>query len=508
VVALDEREIESIVTPATTASTLPSNSTPRSTRPRRAQPAIAADALTWSAIWSITLWIGFGPESPHRAAATAALAATVVAGSVWIAASLGTYRTTVTAVPAMAYATVVRAVVIASTLLVVAVRLFDIAEPLGICVVGGAAAAVAAVVTRAWAEHRHRQRRSSGREIQRVLLVADDEALDGLLALLDDHVETGWRVCAVVGACRDRTVRHQLPWLGGLNDAAATLEAVRPDLVVVAATTLRNEEGEHVLNELRRRDVPVHLDIGLRGIDHRRLRVIPVAHEPLLVVRALRPARYQQLAKRVVDVIVSVSVLTLTAPLLACAALAIKLDDGGPVLFRQLRVGRNGHAFRILKLRTMSTDAERRLASLQHLNEREGGPLFKLTTDPRVTRVGRLLRALSIDELPQLWNVVVGQMSLVGPRPALPSEAASFDRRLATRHNVPPGVTGLWQVEGRDNPSFEEYRRLDVFYVENWSLLLDITILCATVPAVIGRGWRSLRRDETPSPELVSSELI
>jgi exopolysaccharide biosynthesis polyprenyl glycosylphosphotransferase len=336
-------------------------------------------------------------------------------------------------------------------------------------------------------------------------VVADDETLDGVLALLDDHVETGWRVCAVVGACRDRTVRHHVPWLGGLDDAVAALEAVRADLVVVATTILRDEEGEHVLNDLRRRDVPVHLDIGLRGIDHRRLRVIPVAHEPLLVVRALRPARCQQCAKRVIDVVVSLSVLTLTAPLIALAALAIKLDDGGPVLFRQLRVGRNGRTFRILKLRTMSADAERRLASLQHLNEREGGPLFKLTADPRVTRVGRLLRASSIDELPQLWNVVVGQMSLVGPRPALPSEAATFDPRLATRQNVRPGVTGLWQVEGRDNPSFGAYRRLDVFYVENWSLLLDIMILCATVPVVIGRGWRSLRREQAPSPELAST---
>jgi lipopolysaccharide/colanic/teichoic acid biosynthesis glycosyltransferase len=201
----------------------------------------------------------------------------------------------------------------------------------------------------------------------------------------------------------------------------------------------------------------------------------------------------------------SLTILTLTAPLIALAAIAIKLDGGGPVLFRQMRVGRNGRTFQILKLRTMSGDAEHRLASLQHLNERDGGPLFKLTADPRVTRVGRLLRASSIDELPQLWNVVVGHMSLVGPRPALPSEAAVFDPRLATRHNVRPGVTGLWQLEGRDNPAFEEYRRLDVFYVENWSLLLDITILCATVPAVIGRGWRSLRHDEAPPPELARS---
>jgi exopolysaccharide biosynthesis polyprenyl glycosylphosphotransferase len=504
VVALDERETESIVKPTTAGSTL-HHTTFGPTRATRSRTTIAADAVTWCAVWSVALWAGLGPQARDRATATAALTAMVVLGSVWIAVSLGTYRTSVTAVPAMAYATVVRAVVITSVVFVGTVRLFDIAVPVRSCAVGGVAAAVAAVVTRTWAEHRHRQRRSSGREVQRVLVVADDEALDGVLALVDDHLESGWRVEAIVGACRDRAVSHDLPWLGGLNDAVAALEAARPDLVVVAMTILRNEEGERVLNDLRRCDVPVHVDIGLRGIDHRRLRVIPVAHEPLLVVRALRPARCQQCAKRIIDVMISVSVLTLTAPLIALAALAIKLDDRGPVLFRQTRVGRDGRTFRILKLRTMSSDAERQLASLQHLNERAGGPLFKLTADPRVTRVGRLLRALSIDELPQLWNVVVGEMSLVGPRPALPSEAATFDPRLATRHNVRPGVSGLWQVEGRDNPSFEAYRRLDVFYVENWSLLLDITILCLTVPAVIGRGWRSLRRQHEPSPELAST---
>jgi lipopolysaccharide/colanic/teichoic acid biosynthesis glycosyltransferase len=190
-------------------------------------------------------------------------------------------------------------------------------------------------------------------------------------------------------------------------------------------------------------------------------------------------------------------VLALAAPFLAIAALAIKLGDGGPVLFRQQRVGRDGKAFWILKLRTMSPDAEDRLAELTADNERVGGPLFKLTDDPRRTRVGRVLERFSIDELPQLWNVLRGDMSLVGPRPALPSEVEQFDTDLLIRLSVPPGVTGLWQVEARDNPSFYAYRRLDMFYVENWSVLLDFSILLGTLRLlVVGFVRPELRRDE------------
>lgn len=179
--------------------------------------------------------------------------------------------------------------------------------------------------------------------------------------------------------------------------------------------------------------------------------------------------------------------------MLALAAAAIKAEDGGPILFAQTRVGRDGRPFRLLKLRTMVPQAEARLADLRHLNERDG-PLFKLTSDPRVTRVGRVLRATSLDELPQLVHVIRGSMSLVGPRPALPSEVMAFDPRLATRHAVRPGLTGLWQVEQRDSALFDAYRQLDLFYVENWSLTLDLAILLHTVPAVVGRAWRALGR--------------
>jgi lipopolysaccharide/colanic/teichoic acid biosynthesis glycosyltransferase len=178
---------------------------------------------------------------------------------------------------------------------------------------------------------------------------------------------------------------------------------------------------------------------------------------------------------------------------LAVAAILIKARDRGPVFFRQTRIGRDGEPFTVLKLRTMCADAEARLEEVKALNERSG-PLFKMEHDPRVTPVGRILRATSIDELPQLFNVLSGRMSLVGPRPALPDEVATFDAELLGRLQVRPGITGLWQVEARDNPSFDSYRRLDLFYVENWSLLLDIVVLIDTVPAVIERAVTVLRR--------------
>jgi len=170
------------------------------------------------------------------------------------------------------------------------------------------------------------------------------------------------------------------------------------------------------------------------------------------------------------------------------AMVAIKLDTRGPVFFRQVRVGRDGVPFIVLKLRTMVVDAEVRRNELLELNEVDG-PLFKISHDPRVTRVGRVLRKLSIDELPQLVCVLQGTMSMVGPRPALPSEVVQWDASLHERLRVLPGLTGLWQVSGRSESTFDQYRRLDLYYVDNWSLGHDLRICVRTFGVVLsGRG--------------------
>jgi len=215
---------------------------------------------------------------------------------------------------------------------------------------------------------------------------------------------------------------------------------------------------------------------------------------------ALR-SRWQLTCKRAIDIIVSLVVLLLALPVLVIAAIAIKLDDRGPVFFTQTRVGRGGKPIRIHKLRTMVVGAEERLEEVLHLNER-AGPLFKIEADPRLTRVGAILRATSIDELPQLLDVLTGRMSLVGPRPALPREVVHFDDDLWARVLVQPGVTGLWQIEARDDGSFDAYRRLDLEFVQHWTLWMDLKILFKTVPAVLWRSIRSLftHRPRAPRP--------
>jgi lipopolysaccharide/colanic/teichoic acid biosynthesis glycosyltransferase len=235
----------------------------------------------------------------------------------------------------------------------------------------------------------------------------------------------------------------------------------------------------------------VQLSTGLSGIAHTRLRPVPLGYQPFLGVEHIALGRTQLLAKRTLDLVIAPLVLLFAAPVLAVSAVLIKVHDRGPVFFRQQRVGRDGRPFMLFKLRTMSVDAEERRAALLGDNERKG-PLFKVAADPRVTPIGKILRATSIDELPQLVNVILGQMTLVGPRPALPDEVAQFDEELLERHRMTPGITGMWQVEARDDPSFESYRMFDMYYVENWSLSLDLAIIFGTATSVIMRAVRQV----------------
>ena len=198
--------------------------------------------------------------------------------------------------------------------------------------------------------------------------------------------------------------------------------------------------------------------------------------------------------------------LVARAPVLLAAMLAVKLQDGAAPLFRQVRVGKDGVPFTLFKLRTMVPNAEQQLVDVTSANQRAGGPLFKATQRPAADRVGRILEKTSLDELPQLVNVLRGDMSLVGPRPALPHEVAAFDDELLGRHRVQPGITGLWQVEARDKPDFEIYRRLDLFYVENWSIGLDLAIMLSTVCSVLGRVVP--HPEPAPAPEIDLTESV
>ena len=261
--------------------------------------------------------------------------------------------------------------------------------------------------------------------------------------------------------------------------------------VVLDANSLTGSELSAYVHRLQAAGLHVHVSSGLRGVDARRISVSPLADETFLHIAPIGLSRRQVVAKRMVDVTGAAIALLLLSPLLVVAGLLVWGQDRGPMLFSQERVGKDGERFRLFKVRTMVRDAERLKAQLKAVNARQG-PLFKVGHDPRVTRVGRILRASSIDEIPQLFNVLEGTMSLVGPRPALPDEVAQFDEQLNVRLTVKPGITGLWQVEARDLPSFDLYRRYDLLYVQNWSLGLDLAVIARTMVVVGLRAGAAL----------------
>jgi exopolysaccharide biosynthesis polyprenyl glycosylphosphotransferase len=205
---------------------------------------------------------------------------------------------------------------------------------------------------------------------------------------------------------------------------------------------------------------------------------------PVLSVKHIQLAGLNTFIKRILDILVSLFILLVIAIPMAIIALVIKLDSRGPVFYRQERMGYKGKKFKFMKFRSMSADADDRLKDIIHLNERQG-PVFKMKNDPRITKIGKYLRKYSLDELPQFINVLKGDMSIVGPRPQVLWEAAYYDEWAKRRLLVLPGITGLWQVSGRSNLSYEEMIRLDIYYIENWSLWLDVDIMLQTIPTIV-----------------------
>jgi exopolysaccharide biosynthesis polyprenyl glycosylphosphotransferase len=328
--------------------------------------------------------------------------------------------------------------------------------------------------------------RAAGRFVRNLVLVGADADAVQLAAVMREHPELGFRAHGYVG---DPALADQIgaPCLGPVEHAVEAVEETGSAGALVVASALAPQILNDVVRELLAHDIRVQLSSGLRGIAQHRFRATPLAYEPLFYIEPISLSSWQLAIKRIADIGTAAVALAILAPVFAVIGLVIKLDSPGPVFFRQQRVGRDGRLFTLLKFRTMTSDAEARQATLLSANERTDGPLFKMAFDPRITRFGKLMRASSIDELPQLVNVLLGSMSLVGPRPALPGEVAQFDERLKMRARVTPGMTGLWQIEARDNPAFGPYRRLDLYYVENWSPLLDLGIVVATAFHLLSR---------------------
>ncbi len=329
--------------------------------------------------------------------------------------------------------------------------------------------------------------RRSGRLSRPILVVGTDTFASDLVGGLQNQPNLGYNVVGFVGDTYPENP-HGLPVVGDMDRIEEM--AIRLGVTGVMIS-LYSVDGPTV-NRLTRRltDVGLHVTLSssLRDIDIDRLRVQQLDGQALLYIEPRVRTGWRRTAMRVFDLFVSLVGLLLTAPIIAGAAIAIRLESSGPVFYRQRRVGLNGQGFDIIKLRTMYDGADQRLDELLEQNESDG-PLFKIRTDPRITRVGRVLRKFSIDEIPQFWNVVRGEMSVVGPRPALPSEVAQWTPDVHERLQVLPGITGMWQVSGRSDTTFEEYKRLDMYYVDNWSLAHDVRIVLKTIWVVaLGRG--------------------
>jgi len=329
----------------------------------------------------------------------------------------------------------------------------------------------------------HRARRD-GWAMSRTLVAGDTDSVHRTIEQLRQATHHGYRVVGIcLPAVTDSPPQDGVPLLGAFADIAQVAYDHQVETVIIAGSELTGDALRRLSWALGRAGADLVVAPGLVEVLGPRVSVRPTVGLALLEVETVPPRR-RLFAKSVLDHALGTAILLAVAPIIGVAALAVRLTSRGPVFFRQRRVGIDGREFTMIKLRSMYADADARKASLRSEND-GSGVLFKLRDDPRVTPVGRILRRFSIDELPQLWNVAKGDMSLVGPRPPLPEEVDGYQDQVFRRLHVRPGLTGLWQVSGRSDLSWDESVRLDLRYVDNWSVAMDLLILWKTGRAVV-----------------------
>mgnify|MGYP003605188710 CR=1 FL=1 len=354
-------------------------------------------------------------------------------------------------------------------------------------------ASIALLAVRVATRALQRSLRGTGRALESTVVVGDWGQASAVAANLNKRREQGLAPRAVVSPQvpgRSNEAGSALLLSGGTEEVLKAAAEVRAGVVLVAGEL---PGGAKELNELAwrlaRSSRGVRLEIAspVTGVRPSRLHLSTLPELPAVAVSApASPTGARAFFKRLLDLSLAVPAVIVLSPVFLVVSAAVRLTSNGPAIFSQRRVGRDGQTFVMYKFRTMYTDADKRLVELQENNE-GAGPLFKMTNDPRITRVGRILRVTSLDELPQLLNIVLGGMSLVGPRPALPQEVAQYNEEARKRLRVKPGLTGPWQVGGRSNLSWDESIRLDVGYVENWTISGDIVLMFRTVSAVLAR---------------------
>ncbi len=338
-----------------------------------------------------------------------------------------------------------------------------------------------------WARQRH------GRCITRVLVVGNAPAVRDLTRSL---ARERWSEYQVVGTCMPGHVGRtefnvpgvgNIPSFGDESNIVQAVTATNSDAVAVTATERLDGRGIRDLSwALEKLDIDLLVAPGVMDVAGPRLQMRPVCGLPLIHVEKPQYNGAKRFQKRLFDVVFSSMVLLCGVPVLFAIAVAIKLTSKGPIFYRSERIGLHGEAFEMIKFRTMVDGADRMMGELIQLNESDGGVLFKIRNDPRITPVGRFLRKYSLDELPQFINVLKLDMSVVGPRPPLATEVKCYDDYAKRRLLVRPGITGLWQISGRSDLSWEDTVRLDLFYVENWSMISDFLIVAKTARAMLG----------------------
>jgi exopolysaccharide biosynthesis polyprenyl glycosylphosphotransferase len=354
----------------------------------------------------------------------------------------------------------------------------------------GASLIVLMGISRALKDWRIGRQRARGIGVANVLIVGAGELGRAVMRTLFARPDLGYRCVGFVDddPRRGRTDIGRFPALGDLSSLAEIIRRCNVDEVAITLPWSAQPKIVDLVETcsalgVQARVVPSLLQLNLSQID-----VDDFGGIPVLSQRDLSIGTLSRVVKRGLDIVLGAILLAVSFPIMAVAAVAIRLDSPGEAIFGQMRVGQNGKPFKVYKLRSMYKDADRDKDKLRDRNEVDG-PMFKIKDDPRKTKVGRIIRKLSIDEMPQFWNVLKGEMSIVGPRPALPQEVAGYRDWHRERLRVKPGITGLWQISGRSELTFDEMVLLDVYYIENWSPSLDFKIMLRTIPYVLsGRG--------------------
>jgi exopolysaccharide biosynthesis polyprenyl glycosylphosphotransferase len=331
--------------------------------------------------------------------------------------------------------------------------------------------------------HRLRQR---GIGVARAIIVGVGEVGRTVIRTIVAHPELGYQIVGFVDDDPAKGTKDigRFKGLGSLDNLAPLVQDEAIDEVIITLPWQYHRKIMAIIAQCQRENVRARIVPDLFQMTLGQMSISAMAGIPLIGIKQVSIRGFRRVVKRGIDVASSLVFLILAMPLMGLSALAIKLDSPGPVLFRQERVGKGGRHFTLYKFRSMTVDAEAQKELLQDLNEADG-PLFKIKDDPRVTRAGRWLRRLSLDEFPQFYNVLRGDMSLIGPRPPVPEEVAQYQPWHMRRLEIAPGITGLWQVSGRSDLPFDEMVLLDIYYAEQWTPALDMKIFLRTIPRVI-----------------------